>query len=299
MALGPEHHRRLRRPARPGLRRVLRDRRATRWAGSAPASSRTPRRRGHPHPRQRVPRRTCRASTSTSSHPACSRSSRRDRGHAHRPADAAPARRLHRDRDARVRRDHRPLRDQRRRDHVGFGTKLTAGRQGITPVDKIDLPVHGPVHLAEPQTVVLDRARAGVRRAVRELPAARLAPRAAPGSRCARTRSRPSSMGIPLVKTKLLAYAHRRGVRRHVRRVPRLLPQHGQRRPVPVLVLDLRARDGDPRRPGSIWGVVVGAIVLSFINNRLIPDVLNSVPGELGLDFDLTELSFGSSASCW
>ena len=36
-------------------------------------------------------------------------------GHDHRPADAAPARRLHRDRDARVRRDHRPHRDQRRR----------------------------------------------------------------------------------------------------------------------------------------------------------------------------------------
>ena len=33
-----------------------------------------------------------------------------DRRHAHRPADAAPARRLHRDRDARVRRDHRPRR---------------------------------------------------------------------------------------------------------------------------------------------------------------------------------------------
>jgi branched-chain amino acid transport system permease protein len=44
---------------------------------------------------------------------------------------------------------------------------------------------------------------------------------------------------------------------------------------------------------GSIWGVVVGAIALSFIINRLIPDVLNGVPGKIGLDFDLTELSFG------
>jgi branched-chain amino acid transport system permease protein len=44
---------------------------------------------------------------------------------------------------------------------------------------------------------------------------------------------------------------------------------------------------------GSIWGVVVGAIILSFINNRLIPDVLNDVPAKLGLEFDLTELSFG------
>jgi branched-chain amino acid transport system permease protein len=44
---------------------------------------------------------------------------------------------------------------------------------------------------------------------------------------------------------------------------------------------------------GSIWGVVLGAIVLSFINNRLIPDVLNSVPGKLGLDFNLSDLGFG------
>jgi branched-chain amino acid transport system permease protein len=44
---------------------------------------------------------------------------------------------------------------------------------------------------------------------------------------------------------------------------------------------------------GSIWGVVVGALALSFINTRLIPDVLNEVPSKIGLDFDLTELGFG------
>ena len=44
---------------------------------------------------------------------------------------------------------------------------------------------------------------------------------------------------------------------------------------------------------GSIWGVVLGAISLSFINTRLIPDVLNDVPSKVGLDFDLTELGFG------
>ena len=44
---------------------------------------------------------------------------------------------------------------------------------------------------------------------------------------------------------------------------------------------------------GSIWGVVVGAVALSFINNRLIPDVLNGIPADIGLEFDLTELSFG------
>jgi branched-chain amino acid transport system permease protein len=44
---------------------------------------------------------------------------------------------------------------------------------------------------------------------------------------------------------------------------------------------------------GSIWGVVLGAVVLSYINTSLIPDVLNNIPSKVGLDFDLTELSFG------
>ena len=43
---------------------------------------------------------------------------------------------------------------------------------------------------------------------------------------------------------------------------------------------------------GSIWGVVLGALVLSIINNYLIPDVINDVPGQLGLDFDATQITF-------
>jgi len=42
---------------------------------------------------------------------------------------------------------------------------------------------------------------------------------------------------------------------------------------------------------GSIWGVVVGAIVLSAINNYLLPRVLYDVPGRVGLDFDLSQVS--------
>ena len=44
---------------------------------------------------------------------------------------------------------------------------------------------------------------------------------------------------------------------------------------------------------GSIWGVVTGAIVLSIVNNWIIPDVINDVPGNLGLDFDMTQITFG------
>jgi len=44
---------------------------------------------------------------------------------------------------------------------------------------------------------------------------------------------------------------------------------------------------------GSIWGAVLGALLLSYINYYLIPDVLNSLPRDFGLNFDLTQLSFG------
>jgi branched-chain amino acid transport system permease protein len=42
---------------------------------------------------------------------------------------------------------------------------------------------------------------------------------------------------------------------------------------------------------GSIWGVVLGAIVLTTINFYLIPDVFNSIPSKLGLDFDTTQIT--------
>ena len=41
---------------------------------------------------------------------------------------------------------------------------------------------------------------------------------------------------------------------------------------------------------GSIWGVVVGALLLANINYYLIPDVFNSLPGDFGLNFSLTDL---------
>jgi branched-chain amino acid transport system permease protein len=44
---------------------------------------------------------------------------------------------------------------------------------------------------------------------------------------------------------------------------------------------------------GSIWGAVVGGLLLGYINNWLIPDVLNGLPGKLGLNFPLTEIEFG------
>jgi len=38
---------------------------------------------------------------------------------------------------------------------------------------------------------------------------------------------------------------------------------------------------------------VLGALVISYINYYLIPDVLNTLPHTFGLNFDLTDLSIG------
>ncbi|HET9103139.1 MAG TPA: branched-chain amino acid ABC transporter permease [Solirubrobacteraceae bacterium] len=44
---------------------------------------------------------------------------------------------------------------------------------------------------------------------------------------------------------------------------------------------------------GSIWGALVGGLLLGYINNYLIPDVLNGLPAKLGLNFPLTEIEYG------
>ena len=44
---------------------------------------------------------------------------------------------------------------------------------------------------------------------------------------------------------------------------------------------------------GSIPGVVVGATVLSVVNNYLLPDVLFDLPTKVGLAFDLSAVSSG------
>jgi branched-chain amino acid transport system permease protein len=44
---------------------------------------------------------------------------------------------------------------------------------------------------------------------------------------------------------------------------------------------------------GSIWGVVVGAIIVSAVNHYLLPSVLYDLPSTVGLDFDLSAISSG------
>jgi branched-chain amino acid transport system permease protein len=174
----------------------------------------------------------------------------------------------------------------------GFGTQLTAGRQGITPVDKIQLPFLNTFNSLELRpwywvafTLVLIALFVNFRLRDSRLGRAWIALR--------EDEVAAVSMGVPLVKTKLFAYGTGAAfggmagafLGSYLNTVNADQFQFS----FSIFVLAMVILGG----LGSIWGVVLGAIILSFINNRLIPDVLNEVPAKIGLDFDLTELSFG------
>ena len=99
------------------------------------------------------------------------------------------------------------------------------------------------------------------------------------------------SMGIPAVRTKLLAYAIGAafgGVAGAFSASYTTLIDAGQFQfGFSIFVLSMVILGG----LGSIWGVVLGAMLLANINYYLIPDVLNSVPRDVfGLNFNLTDL---------
>jgi len=174
-----------------------------------------------------------------------------------------------------------------------FGdAKLTAGRQGITPVDQVQLPfldqftqldlrpwywlVLALVFITLFVVIRLRDSRLGrAWIAIREDEVAA------------------ASMGVPLVKTKLFAY----GVGAAIGGMSGAF-QASYLNTVnadqfafsfSIFVLAMIILGG----LGSVWGVVFGAVLLSFINSYLIPDVLRTVPKTLGLDFELTDLGFG------
>jgi branched-chain amino acid transport system permease protein len=101
------------------------------------------------------------------------------------------------------------------------------------------------------------------------------------------------SMGIPLVRTKLLAYATGAafgGMSGTFLGAYFTTVNAGQFQfSFSIFVLAMVIVGG----LGSIWGTLLGALLLSYINYYLIPDVLNGLPGDFGLNFSLTQLSFG------
>jgi branched-chain amino acid transport system permease protein len=169
---------------------------------------------------------------------------------------------------------------------------LTKGRQGITPIDKIDLPFAEPftslnlrpwywTALALVAIVLFVNFRLRDSRLGRAWIAVREDEVAA------------ASMGVPLVRTKLLAYATGAAFGgmsgAFIASFLNTVNADQFEFSFSIFVLAMIILGG----LGSIWGVVLGAVVLSFVNTRLIPDVLNEVPGKVGLDFDVTQLSFG------
>jgi branched-chain amino acid transport system permease protein len=171
------------------------------------------------------------------------------------------------------------------------GQPLTAGRQGITPVDKIDLPFVDPfvslnlkpwyyVALAMVAVVLFVNFRLRDSRLGRAWIALREDEVAA------------VSMGVPAVKTKLLAYgtgAAFGGMSgAFLGSFNNTVNADQFQFYFSILILGMVILGG----LGSIWGVVLGAIVLTVINFYLIPDVFNEIPGKLGLDFDTTQITF-------
>jgi branched-chain amino acid transport system permease protein len=172
------------------------------------------------------------------------------------------------------------------------GEKVTNGRQGITPIDKIDLPFLEPFQSLELRPwyfvalgLVLLVLFVNFRLRDSRLGRAWIALR--------EDEVAAASMGVPLVKTKLLAYGTGAAfggmsgvfLGSYLNTVNADQFQFS----FSIFILAMVILGG----LGSIEGVVLGAIVLTFINFNFIPDVFNDYPSKIGLDFDLTELSFG------
>jgi branched-chain amino acid transport system permease protein len=174
---------------------------------------------------------------------------------------------------------------------LGEDQVLTGGRMGITPVDKIKLPgveqfgaldlrpwYWTALALAVLTGFVASRLRGGrlgrAWVALREDEVAAVA------------------MGIPAVKTKMLAYGI--GAAFGGLSGAFLASYHNTVNAdqfevyFSVLILGMVILGG----VGTIWGVAVGAVTLTFINFWLIPDVLDALPRRFGLDFDFTHVTF-------
>jgi branched-chain amino acid transport system permease protein len=173
------------------------------------------------------------------------------------------------------------------------GLKLTNGRQAISPTDQLKLPGASEfdsatnlrpyfwVALAMVAVALFINFRLRDSRQGRAWIAIREDEVAA------------ASMGVPLVKTKLMAYATGGALGgaagaflgTYANSVQANVFQFG----FSIFILAMVILGG----LGSIWGVVIGAVLLSFLNTYFIPEVINTLPSKFGLDFDLTTVNFG------
>jgi branched-chain amino acid transport system permease protein len=176
-------------------------------------------------------------------------------------------------------------------DEIKFGQQqLTNGSQGITPIDGVDLPFASPfnqLNLRPWYWTILGMAvlvlfvnfrlrdsrlgRAWI--AIREDEVAAV------------------SMGVPLVKTKLFAYATGAAFGgmsgAFLASYTNTVNADQFQFAFSIFILSMIILGG----LGSIWGVAMGAILLQLVNRYLIPDVLNA-KAQSWFNFDLTQLSF-------
>ena len=173
-----------------------------------------------------------------------------------------------------------------------LGGSLTGGPEGISGIDKLDLPFlerFGALDLrpwywfalALVVLVVVVNYRLRDSRVGRAWIALREDEGAA------------ASVGVPIVRTKLTAYgagAALGGVAgAFLASYFSIINPEQLTFSFSIFILTMVVLGG----MGSIWGVVIGAITLSAINNWLLPRVLHDIPGKVGLDFDLAEISAG------
>jgi branched-chain amino acid transport system permease protein len=176
--------------------------------------------------------------------------------------------------------------------HLGGGMTLTAGQLGISAIDSPYLPGIGQFNLLNLRpwywlilfillVVLFVNLRLRDSRLGRAWVALREDEVAA------------ISMGIPSVRTKLSAYAigamfggmSGAFLGAYYTEVNAGQFQFG----FSIFILAMVIIGG----LGSIWGALVGGLLLGYINNYLIPDVLNDLPSKFGLNFSLTTVEFG------
>jgi len=170
------------------------------------------------------------------------------------------------------------------------GYQLTNGSQGITPVDHVDLPFVAPFQTLDLRpwywTILgLGVITLFVNSRLREsrLGRAWIAIR--------EDEVAAASMGVPLVRTKLMAYATGAAfggmsgafLGSYLNTVNADQFQFS----FSIFILSMIILGG----LGSIWGVALGAVALTIVNRYLIPNVLNPFAQD-HLHFDLTSLSF-------
>jgi branched-chain amino acid transport system permease protein len=178
------------------------------------------------------------------------------------------------------------------RDIHIFGGSLTGGPQGIPGIDRIDLPFvarFGALDLRPWYwfALVLVALVLTINFNLRDSRLGRAWVAMRDDEAVA------ASSGVPIVRTKLTAYgvgAAMGGISGAFLASYLSTVDPGQFTfSFSIFVLAMVVLGG----LGSIWGVVLGAIILSAIDNWLLPDVLFDLPAKVGLDFDLSAISSG------